>query len=100
MNDAEANYVWDTWPEYRSLFGTVEKLSVWLDEPGTFYEAQCFRRTPDGEWVFGQNYSVRYTRRQAIVREGLLIIEREIWAHELEVLNMKQRRSKVLKSTE
>jgi len=48
----------------------------------------------------GQNYSAKRSRREAMRLEGLIIIEQEIWAHEVEVRNQRQRRTRVPKGAE
>jgi hypothetical protein len=100
MDDPEAVLILETWPEYLSVFGKVEELGRWLDEAGSFYQGGCVRRSNDGEWLVGQNYSAKRSRRDAIRLEGLIIIEQEIWVHEVEVRNQRLRRARELKGAE
>jgi len=89
MRDAEACWVWARLSEYRWLFGSVGRISEWLDQPGSYYDGHCVRRKSNGEWIVGGCFSVTRTRREAILQEGLLILEKDLWTLEREILNSK-----------
>ena len=91
MEDHEAQYVWNAYPEFQSLFGTIDNLSVWLDMPGTCFEAKCVRRKPDGEWVLGACFSIHDSIRKLILREGMILVERELWIYEQQILTEKRK---------
>jgi hypothetical protein len=91
MEDHEANYIWDKYSEFRNLFGTIEGLSQWLDEPGTCFESKCVRRRADGEWILGVHFSVHDSKRKLMLREGMILVERELWIYEQMILTEKRK---------
>ena len=91
MDDHEAEYVWNAYPEFQSLFGSIKELSTWLDQPGTAFETRCVRRRPDGEWIVGECFSIHDSKRKLILREGMILVERELWIYEQQILTEKRR---------
>ena len=91
MEDADARWVWDSYPEFQFLFGSFECVSQWLNEPGMCWEADLIRRRPDGSLVLGKGYSVAHTRREVMRLHGMILLERELWLLELQVMTAKRR---------
>ena len=91
MEDHEAIYIWEKYSEFQSLFGTIKELSSWLDQPGTCFETRCVRRRPDGEWIVGECFSIHDSIRKIILREGMILVERELWIYEQQILTEKRK---------
>jgi len=91
MEDHEAQYIWNSYSEFRYLFKTIEGLSQWLDQPGTSFETKCVRRKPDGDWVLGDCFSIHDSIRRLILREGMILAERELLIHEQQILTEKRK---------